>query len=344
MNNEAQAWNRGQSFEPVKETAVLMERVLYEVKRVVVGQDQFLERMLVAILAQGHLLIEGVPGLAKTLTVNTLAKAIRGSFKRIQFTPDLLPADLVGTQIYNQRTSEFSTVLGPVFANLLLADEINRAPAKVQSALLEVMQERQVTIAGQTQKVPSPFLVMATQNPIETEGTYPLPEAQVDRFMMKVLIGYPKEEEEFVIVQRVIGPAIDIAAVATTEQIAALQHQSRQGYVDPGLIQYAVKLVSATRDPARFGLSDIARYLTFGASPRATIGLIEGARALAFLRGRGYVLPQDVVDLVPDVLRHRLVLSYEALSDGLSADQLIEQILRAVPVPDKPLESHVRVS
>ena len=344
MNNEAQAWNRGQSFEPVKETAVLMERVLYEVKRVVVGQDQFLERMLVAILAQGHLLIEGVPGLAKTLTVNTLAKAIRGSFKRIQFTPDLLPADLVGTQIYNQRTSEFSTVLGPVFANLLLADEINRAPAKVQSALLEVMQERQVTIAGQTHKVPSPFLVMATQNPIETEGTYPLPEAQVDRFMMKVLIGYPKEEEEFVIVQRVIGPAIDIAAVATTEQIAALQHQSRQGYVDPGLIQYAVKLVSATRDPARFGLSDIARYLTFGASPRATIGLIEGARALAFLRGRGYVLPQDVVDLVPDVLRHRLVLSYEALSDGLSADQLIEQILRAVPGPDKPLESHVRVS
>ncbi len=344
MNNETQAWNRGQSPQPVHETAALMERVLYEVKRVVVGQDQFLERMLVAILAQGHLLIEGVPGLAKTLTVNTLAKAIRGSFKRIQFTPDLLPADLVGTQIYNQKTSEFSTVLGPVFANLLLADEINRAPAKVQSALLEVMQERQVTIAGQTHKVPSPFLVMATQNPIETEGTYPLPEAQVDRFMMKVLIGYPKEEEEFVIVQRVIGPAIDIAAVATTEQIAALQHQSRQGYVDPGLIQYAVKLVSATRDPARFGLSDIARYLTFGASPRATIGLIEGARALAFLRGRGYVLPQDVVDLVPDVLRHRLVLSYEALSDGLSADQLIEQILRAVPVPDKPLESHVRVS
>ena len=344
MNSETQVWNRGQSPQPVQETAALMERVLYEVKRVVVGQDQFLERMLVAILAQGHLLIEGVPGLAKTLTVNTLSKAIRGSFKRIQFTPDLLPADLVGTQIYNQKTSEFSTVLGPVFANLLLADEINRAPAKVQSALLEVMQERQVTIAGQTHKVPSPFLVMATQNPIETEGTYPLPEAQVDRFMMKVLIGYPKEEEEFVIVQRVIGPAIDVAAVATTEQIAALQHQSRQGYVDPSLIQYAVQLVSATRDPARFGLPEIARYLTFGASPRATIGLIEGARALAFLRGRGYALPQDVVDLVPDVLRHRLVLSYEALADGLSTDQLIEKILRAVPVPDKPLDSHVRVS
>ncbi|MEI8401436.1 MAG: MoxR family ATPase [Alcaligenaceae bacterium] len=344
MNSDPQAWNQGQSPQPVQETAVLMERVLYEVKRIVVGQDQFLERMLVAILAQGHLLIEGVPGLAKTLTVNTLAKAIQGTFKRIQFTPDLLPADLVGTQIYNQRTSEFSTVLGPVFANLVLADEINRAPAKVQSALLEVMQERQVTIAGQTHKVPSPFLVMATQNPIETEGTYPLPEAQVDRFMMKVLVGYPKEEEEFVIVQRVIGPAIDIGAVATTEQIAALQSQSRRGYVDPALIQYAVKLVSATRDPARFGLPDLARYLTFGASPRATIGLIEGARALAFLRGRGYALPQDVVDLVPDVLRHRLVLSYEALSEGLSADQLIEKILRAVPVPDKPLDSHVRVS
>lgn len=344
MNSDPQAWNRGQSPQPVQETAALMERVLYEVKRMVVGQDQFLERMLVAILAQGHLLIEGVPGLAKTLTVNTLARAIQGTFKRIQFTPDLLPADLVGTQIYNQRTSEFSTVLGPVFANLVLADEINRAPAKVQSALLEVMQERQVTIAGQTHRVPSPFLVMATQNPIETEGTYPLPEAQVDRFMMKVLVGYPKEEEEFVIVQRVIGPAIDIGAVATTEQIAALQAQSRQGYVDPGLIQYAVKLVSATRDPGRFGLPDLARYLTFGASPRATIGLIEGARALAFLRGRGYALPQDVVDLVPDVLRHRLVLSYEALSEGLSADQLIEKILRVVPVPDKPLDSHVRVS
>jgi len=344
MNSDPQVWNQGQSPKPVQETAVLMERVLYEVKRIVVGQDQFLERMLVAILAQGHLLIEGVPGLAKTLTVNTLAKAIQGTFKRIQFTPDLLPADLIGTQIYNQKTSEFSTVLGPVFANLVLADEINRAPAKVQSALLEVMQERQVTIAGQTHKVPSPFLVMATQNPIETEGTYPLPEAQVDRFMMKVLVGYPKEEEEFVIVQRVIGPLIGIGAVASTEQIAALQSQSRQGYVDPGLIQYAVKLVSATRDPARFGLPDLARYLTFGASPRATIGLIEGARALAFLRGRGYALPQDVVDLAPDVLRHRLVLSYEALSEGLSADQLIEQILRAVPVPDKPLDSHVRVS
>ena len=339
---DTQAWNGGRPPESLSESALLMERVLYEVKRVVVGQDVFLERMLIAILAQGHLLIEGVPGLAKTLTVNTLAKAIQGSFKRIQFTPDLLPADLVGTQIYNQQSSEFSTVLGPVFTNLLLADEINRAPAKVQSALLEVMQERQVTIAAH--KVPSPFLVMATQNPIETEGTYPLPEAQVDRFMMKVLIDYPKDEEEFVIVQRVIGAAIDVSAVATTEQIRALQIRSRSGYVDPALIQYAVKIVTATRDPARVGLKHLSRYLTFGASPRATIGLVEGARALGFLRGRSYALPQDLIDLVPDVLRHRLVLSYEALAEGLTPDEIIRQILKEIPAPDKPLEAHVRIS
>jgi MoxR-like ATPase len=344
MMQDTQAWNGGRPPESLSESALLMERVLYEVKRVVVGQDVFLERMLIAILAQGHLLIEGVPGLAKTLTVNTLAKAIQGSFKRIQFTPDLLPADLVGTQIYNQQSSEFSTVLGPVFTNLLLADEINRAPAKVQSALLEVMQERQVTIAGQTHKVPTPFLVMATQNPIETEGTYPLPEAQVDRFMMKVLIDYPKDEEEFVIVQRVIGAAIDVGAVATTEQIRSLQIRSRSGYVDPALIQYAVKIVTATRDPARVGLKHLSRYLTFGASPRATIGLVEGARALGFLRGRSYALPQDLIDLVPDVLRHRLVLSYEALAEGLTPDEIIRQILKEIPAPDKPLEAHVRLS
>jgi MoxR-like ATPase len=324
--------------------AALMQRVLYEVKRVVVGQDHFLERVLVAILAQGHLLVEGVPGLAKTLTVKTLARTIRGSFKRIQFTPDLLPADLVGTRIYNQKSGDFGTILGPVFTNLLLADEINRAPAKVQSALLEVMQERQVTIAGETHRVPEPFLVMATQNPIETEGTYPLPEAQVDRFMMKVLVGYPNEEEEFVIVERVTGPASDVAAVATTDQLSALQTECRKVYVDPALVQYAVKLVSATRDPARHGIADIARYITFGASPRATIHLIEGARALAFLRGRGYVLPEDVTDLVPDVLRHRLVLSYEALSDERSPDELVTRLMQAVPAPDKPLETHVRVA
>ena len=327
-----------------RNAGALMQNVLYEVKRIVVGQDHFLERVLVAILAQGHLLVEGVPGLAKTLTVNTLAKTIRGSFKRIQFTPDLLPADLVGTRMYNQRTGDFSTVLGPVFTNLLLADEINRAPAKVQSALLEVMQERQVTIAGESHRVPEPFLVMATQNPIETEGTYPLPEAQVDRFMMTVLVGYPSEEEEFVIVERVTGAATTVASVCSTAQLMELQAECRKIYVDPGLMQYAVKLVSATRRPERYGLKDMARYITFGASPRATINMIEGARALAFLRARNYVLPEDVIDLVPDVMRHRLVLSYEALSDGQTADQVVMRVLQAIPAPDKPLEAHVRVA
>jgi MoxR-like ATPase len=323
---------------PDPATAKLMEQILYEVKRVVVGQDRFLERVMVAVLAQGHLLVEGVPGLAKTLTVKTLASTVRGQFKRIQFTPDLVPADLVGTRIYNQRTGDFSTTLGPVFTNLLLADEINRAPAKVQSALLEVMQERQVTIAGETHRVPSPFLVMATQNPIETEGTYPLPEAQVDRFMMKVLVDYPSEEEEYVIVERVTGPAVNVSAVATTEQLAALQRECRGVYVDPSLVQYAVKLVSATRDPARHGLADLARFITYGASPRATINLTEGARALALMRGRGYALPEDMTDLAADVLRHRLVLSYEALSEGLDPDALITQIMAKIPAPPRPLE------
>jgi MoxR-like ATPase len=324
------------------DVASLMQRILYEVKKVVVGQDHFLERVLVAILAQGHLLVEGVPGLAKTLTVKTLAKVIRGSFRRIQFTPDLVPADLVGTRIYNQKTGDFTTSLGPVFTNLLLADEINRAPAKVQSALLEVMQEYQVTIAGQTHIVPTPFLVMATQNPIETEGTYPLPEAQVDRFMMKVLVGYPNEEEEFVIVERVTGVPVDVATVASTDQLASLQRQCRNGYVDPSLIQYAVRLAAATRQPDRYGVVDFAKYVTFGASPRASIHLIEGARALAYLRGRDYVLPDGVSDLAPDVLRHRLVLSYEALADGLTPDQLVHKIMQRIPPPEKPLESHVR--
>ncbi len=323
---------------PDPATAKLMEQILYEVKRVVVGQDRFLERVMVAMLAQGHLLVEGVPGLAKTLTVKTLAGTVRGQFKRIQFTPDLVPADLVGTRIYNQRTGDFSTTLGPVFTNLLLADEINRAPAKVQSALLEVMQERQVTIDGETHRVPNPFLVMATQNPIENEGTYPLPEAQVDRFMMKVLVDYPTDEEEYVIVERVTGPAVTVSAVATTEQLAALQRECRGVYVDPSLVQYAVKLVSATRDPARHGLADLARFITFGASPRATINLTEGARALALMRGRGYALPEDMTDLVADVLRHRLVLSYEALSEGMDADALIGQIMAKIPAPPRPLE------
>jgi MoxR-like ATPase len=317
--------------------ATLMESVLYEVKRIVVGQDRFLERVMVALLAQGHLLVEGVPGLAKTLTVKTLAATLRGSFKRIQFTPDLVPADLVGTRIYSPRTGEFSTSLGPVFTHLLLADEINRAPAKVQSALLEVMQERQVTIAGETHKVPEPFLVMATQNPIETEGTYPLPEAQVDRFMMKVIVDYPSEDEELVVAQRVTGPATTVNAVASMTQLGELQQECRKVYVDPSLMQYAVKLVSATRRPDRYGMADLAKYITFGASPRATIGLIEGARALAFMRGRNYALPEDMTVLVADVLRHRLVLSYEALADGLNADQIVERVQKKIPVPEKPL-------
>ena len=320
-----------------------MEQVLYEVKRVVVGQDHFLERVLVAMLAQGHLLVEGVPGLAKTLTIKTLARTIRGSFHRIQFTPDLVPADLIGTRIYNQKTGEFSTALGPVFSNLLLADEINRAPAKVQSALLEVMQEYQVTIAGETHPVPKPFLVMATQNPIETEGTYPLPEAQVDRFMMKVLVGYPSEEEECVIVNRVTGEAPEVAAVTTTDQLAQLQRQCRTGYVDPSLVQYAVRLVAATRNPRSYGVPDVAQYLSAGASPRASIQIVEGARALAFLRGRNYVRPEDVTDIAPDVLRHRLALSYEALSDAITPDHLVRRLMRHLPAPDKLLDSHVNL-
>ena len=326
------------------DTAQLMEQILYEVKRVVVGQDRFLERVMVAMLAQGHLLVEGVPGLAKTLTVKTLASVVHGRFKRIQFTPDLVPADLVGTRIYNQKTGDFSTSLGPVFANLLLADEINRAPAKVQSALLEVMQERQVTIAGVSHKVPEPFLVMATQNPIETEGTYPLPEAQVDRFMMKVMVDYPTDEEEYVIVERVTGPAVAVNAVATTDQLAALQAQCRQVYVDPSLVQYAVKLVSATRTPEKHGIKDMANLITFGASPRATIGLVEGARALAMLRGRNYALPEDMTDLVPDVLRHRVVLSYEGLSEGLTSETLIGRIMKHIPAPARPLEHEKKVA
>src|SRR5882672_9243796 len=308
-----------------------MEKILYEVKKVVVGQDHFLERVMVAMLAQGHLLVEGVPGLAKTLTVKTLARTIRGQFRRIQFTPDLVPADLVGTRIYNQKTGEFSTSLGPVFTNLLIADEINRAPAKVQSALLEVMQERQVTIAGQTHQVPEPFLVMATQNPIETEGTYPLPEAQVDRFMMKVLVDYPTEAEEFVIVERATGLGHAVAAVATTAELLARQRRCRQTYVDPALRRYAVRVVAATRDPERYGVEDAARFIACGASPRASIHLIKAARALALLRGRDYTLAQDVVDVAPDVLRHRLAMTYEAVVEAVTPDALIGQLLDRIP-------------
>jgi MoxR-like ATPase len=324
--------------------APLMERVLYEVKKVIVGQDHLLERLLVALLARGHLLVEGVPGLAKTMAIKTLAEAIGGEFKRIQFTPDLVPADLVGTRIYNQKTGEFNTSLGPVFANLLLADEINRAPAKVQSALLEVMQERQVTIGRETHKVPDPFLVMATQNPIETDGTYPLPEAQVDRFMMKVLVDYPNEREEYVIVERMTGALLAVQKVLTTQQLLDLQQQAAQVYVDPKLIEFAIKIVTATRNPKEFGLSDVVPYITYGASPRASINLILTARALAFIRGRDYALPQDILDMTLDVLRHRLVLSFEAMSDNVTSDMILQRILEQIPVPVQPMQEHVLIN
>jgi MoxR-like ATPase len=317
-----------------------MERVLYEVKKVIVGQDHLLEQLVVALLARGHILVEGVPGLAKTMAIKTLGEAIGGEFKRIQFTPDLVPADLIGTRIYNQKTGEFNTSLGPVFTNLLLADEINRAAAKVQSALLEVMQERQVTIGRETHKVPDPFLVLATQNPIETEGTYPLPEAQVDRFMLKVLVGYPSSTEEFVIVQRMTGTLQAVQKVLTTAQLLQLQQEADRVYVDPALMEYAVSLVTATRKPREVGLKELEHYVMFGASPRASINLILTARALAFVRGRDYVLPQDVLDMALDVMRHRLVLSYEALSDNMTADMLLQKILDRVPVPVVPLHEH----
>jgi len=325
------------------EKATPAEKVLYEVKKVIVGQDHLLERLVVALLARGHILVEGVPGLAKTMAIKTLAEAIGGEFKRIQFTPDLVPADLVGTRIYNQKTGEFNTSLGPVFTNLLLADEINRAPAKVQSALLEVMQERQVTIGRETFQVPNPFLVLATQNPIETEGTYPLPEAQVDRFMLKVLVGYPSQTEEFVIVERMTGVLQSIQKVLTTAQLVELQKKVDQVFVDPALIEYSVKMVTATRSAREVGLKDIEHYIMFGASPRASINLILTARALAFVRGRDYVLPQDVLDMALDVMRHRLVLSYEALSDNVTGDDLLKKILDKIPVPVVPLHEHTNV-
>ena len=317
-----------------------MERVLYEVKKVIVGQDHLLERMVVALLAGGHILVEGVPGLAKTMAVKTLSQAIGGEFQRIQFTPDLMPADLVGTRIYNQRTGEFSTSLGPVFTNLLLADEINRAPAKVQSALLEVMQERQVTIGRETFPVPEPFLVMATQNPIESEGTYPLPEAQVDRFMLKVLVGYPSATEEFVIVERMTGALQDVQPVVSVDEMLDLQRQADSVYVDPALIEYSVRLVTATREPEQYGLEDLRRYIQFGASPRASINMILAGRALAFVRGRDYALPEDVRDVALDTIRHRLVLSYEALSDNVESDDILDRLMDAIPLPEVPLREY----
>jgi MoxR-like ATPase len=321
---------------PLNRTAP-MEHVVFEVKKLLVGQDLLLERLIVALLARGHVLVEGVPGLAKTMAIKTVAQTIGVDFQRIQFTPDLVPADLIGTRIYNQRLGEFQTSLGPVHTNLLLADEINRAPAKVQSALLEVMQERQVTIGRETHRVGDPFLVMATQNPIESEGTYPLPEAQLDRFMLKVLVDYPTPTEEFVIVERMttnVNPPLQVLGSA---ELLQMQQAVDSVYVDPALMDYAVRVVTATRQPASGGLRDLARYVTFGASPRGSINMILSAKALAFLRGRDYALPHDVTDLALDVLRHRVVLSYEALADNVSADSILTAVIASIPVPDVPL-------
>jgi MoxR-like ATPase len=319
------------------EASERIEQALFEIRRVIAGQDAMLERVLVCLLGQGHLLLEGVPGLAKTLTVKTTAGVLGGSFARIQFTPDLVPSDLVGTRVYRPGDGSFETELGPVFCNFLLADEINRAPAKVQSALLEVMQEHQVTIHHETHPVPDPFLVLATQNPIESEGTYPLPEAQVDRFMLKVLIGYPERDEELTIVQRQLTPPPELRVTLSLEDLRTLQRAVFDIYVDPGLVSYAVSLAAATRDPAAHGLADLANYISFGASPRGPISLTQAARALALIRGRDYVLVEDAQALAKDALRHRLVLSYQALAEEVTPDAILDRVLAAVPVPQLDL-------
>jgi MoxR-like ATPase len=322
---------------PAPEPAEVQERLeiaLFEIRRVIAGQDAMLERVLVCLLAGGHLLIEGVPGLAKTLTIKTTASVLGGTFHRVQFTPDLVPSDLVGTRIYRPDTGIFETELGPVFCNFLLADEINRAPAKVQSALLEVMQEHQVTIGATTYPVPEPFLVMATQNPIESEGTYPLPEAQIDRFMLKILVDYPARDEELTIVQRQLVPPPELRQALSLDDLRLLQRAVLDVYVDPAVVSYAVSLAAATRDPAAHGLESLAAYVEFGASPRGPISLVQSARALALVRGRDYVLAQDLEALAKDALRHRLVLSYQALAEEVGSDRILEDVLRAVPLPE----------
>jgi MoxR-like ATPase len=310
-----------------------LEQALFEIRRVIAGQEEMLERVLVCLLSGGHVLIEGVPGLAKTLTIKTTAAVLGGSFQRIQFTPDLVPSDLVGTRVYRPDRADFDTELGPVFCNFLLADEINRAPAKVQSALLEVMQERQVTIGHQTFPVPSPFLVLATQNPIESEGTYPLPEAQVDRFMLKVLVDYPAHDEELTVVSRSLEAPPELAQVLSIDDLKALQAEAAEVYVDPALISWSVDVATATRRPADHGLGDVGEYVAFGASPRGPISLVAAARALALIRGRDYVVPGDMEALARDAFRHRLVLSYRALAEEVSPDSLLDQVLAAVPMP-----------
>jgi MoxR-like ATPase len=312
-----------------------LESALFEIKRVIIGQDAMLERVMVALLSGGHVLLEGVPGLAKTLTIKTLASVVGGSFSRIQFTPDLVPSDLVGTRIYRPDTGRLDTELGPVFANFLLADEINRAPAKVQSALLEVMQEQQVTIGGRSHVVPLPFLVLATQNPIESEGTYPLPEAQVDRFLMKILVDYPAPGDEAAVVDRSLDPVGEVEERLTISELLRFREAAANVIVDREVVDYAVALADATRRPGRYGLTEVEALLSYGASPRGPIGLVHAARSLALLRGRRHVLASDVRDLAPEVLRHRLVLSYEGLSEGVRPDDLLDQVMEAVPEPDR---------
>jgi MoxR-like ATPase len=322
-------------FRSVREEARRgLEEALYEIKRVIVGQDAMLERMIVALLAGGHVLLEGVPGLAKTLTVKTLAEVLGGSFRRIQFTPDLVPADLIGTRVYRPDSGRFDIELGPVFGNFLLADEINRAPAKVQSALLEVMQEQQVTIGGETFQVPRPFLVMATQNPIESEGTYPLPEAQIDRFLMKVLVDYPSIGEEAGVVGRSLDQFPEVRERLSLENLTRYSAATQSVFVDRRVIGYAVALADATRHPGNYGLEDLVPYIAYGASPRGPIGLVQAARALAMLRGRSHVAIADIRDLALDILRHRIVLSYDGLSEGVIVDELLERVLGAVPRPE----------
>jgi MoxR-like ATPase len=326
--NEIDETNRARG-----EAREALQQALYEIKRVIVGQDAMLERLLVSLLAGGHVLLEGVPGLAKTLTVKTLAAVLGGSYSRVQFTPDLVPADLVGTRVWRPDTGGFDTELGPVFTNFLLADEINRAPAKVQSALLEVMQEQQVTIGGTTFQVPLPFIVMATQNPIESEGTYPLPEAQVDRFLMKILVDYPSVGEEAAVVGRSLGQPAQVRECLSLDDLRRYAGVAGTVIVDREAIGYAVALVDATRNPEAHGLQELKSLIEFGSSPRGPIGLVQAARVLALLRGRGHVVSEDIRDLAADVLRHRIVLSYDALSDGVTADELLDQILAAVPEP-----------
>ncbi|MCZ2829350.1 MoxR family ATPase [Modestobacter sp. VKM Ac-2986] len=318
---------------PPSVDAAQLERALFEIKRVIVGQDRLVERMLVGLLARGHVLLEGVPGVAKTLAVETLATVVGGHFSRLQFTPDLVPADIIGTRIYKAGQDAFDTELGPVFANFVLADEINRAPAKVQSALLEVMAERQVSIGGVTHKLPDPFLVLATQNPIENEGVYPLPEAQRDRFLLKVLVDYPSPEEEREIIYRMGQTPPTPQTVLGPDDVRRLQRTASQVFVHHALVDYVVRLVVATRAPAEHGMPDVANWVSYGASPRASLGLIAASRALALIRGRDYVLPQDVLDVTADVLRHRLVLSYDALADGVPADHVVKRVLQSVPLP-----------